>query len=89
MFPQSVSPHIKVNHPLALCYQVDLTTITQQRDAHTERVCASYSYHVALTPHLKLQGAVQLKMGVKKLENHQHTSGTTGEFGSFGRSRVF
>jgi hypothetical protein len=37
-----------------------------------------------LTPYLKLQGAVQLKMGVKKLENHQHTSGATGEFRTLG-----
>ncbi|HEY5497016.1 MAG TPA: hypothetical protein VIK19_01660, partial [Syntrophales bacterium] len=64
--------------------QVDLITSIEQWDAHTERVCASYSYHVALTPYLKLQGAVQLKMGVKMLENHQHASGTTGEFGALG-----
>jgi hypothetical protein len=35
-----------------------------------------------MTPYLKLQGAIQLKAGVKKLENHQHTSWTTAEFGT-------
>jgi hypothetical protein len=37
-----------------------------------------------LTPYLKLQAAIQLKVGVKELENHQHTSGTTAEFGTLG-----
>jgi hypothetical protein len=63
---------------------VNLITSIEQRNAHTERVCASYSDHVALTPYLKLQGAVQFKMVGKKLENHQHTSRATGEFGALG-----
>jgi hypothetical protein len=37
-----------------------------------------------LTPYLKLQGAIQLEVGVKKLEYHQHTSGTAAEFGTLG-----
>jgi hypothetical protein len=82
VFPQPALPQIRVDHLPALRHHVNLMSVIQQRDTQTVRVCTSYPDHVALTPYLELQGAVQPKTRVEKLENHQHTSRTAGKFGA-------